>query len=53
MNAKNALPKDSDLASVDKALKRAAKKARELAVKTNTPFYVFEDVKVVDFTKRK
>jgi len=53
MNAKKALPKDSDLANVDKALKRAARKARELAAKTNTPFYVFEDGKVVDLTKRK
>ena len=53
MNAKKALPKDSDLANVDKALKRAAKKERELATKTNTPFYVFEDGKVVDLTKRK
>jgi capsule polysaccharide export protein KpsC/LpsZ len=53
MIAKKALPKDSDLANVDKALKRAAKKARELAVKTHTPFYVFEDGKVVDLTKRK
>ncbi len=52
MKTKKALPKDSDLLGVDKALKRAARKARELAVKTGTPLYVFEGGKVVDITKR-
>ena len=53
MSTKKAVPKDSDLAGVDKALRRAGRKARELAVKTRTPLYVFENGKVVDLTKQK
>lgn len=53
MRTKKTLPEDSDLAGVDKALRRAAKKAKELAVKTLTPLYVFENGKVVDLTKQK
>jgi len=53
MRAKKVLPKDSDLAGVDKALRRAARKAKKLAVKTHTPLYVFENGKVVDLTKQK
>lgn len=53
MSTKKALPKDSDLAGVDKALRRAGKKARELATQTHTPLYVFENGKVVDLTKQK
>ena len=51
MNRRKALPKDSDIAGVDKALRRAARKARELAIRTHTPLYVFEDGKVVDLMK--
>ena len=53
MRTKKTLPKDSDLAGVDKALRRAARKAKELAVKTQTPLYVFENGKVVDLTRQK
>jgi len=53
MKTKKVLAKDSDLAGVDKALRRAARKAKELAVKTHTPLYVFENGKVVDLTKQK
>jgi len=52
MKTTRALPRDSDLAGAGKALKRAAKTARELSQKTNTPFYVYEDGKVVDALKR-
>ena len=52
MKTKKALPKDSDLMGVDKALRRAARKARELALKTRTPLYVFEGGKIIDVTKR-
>lgn len=34
------------------ALRRAAKKAIELAVRTNTPAYVMENGKIVDIAKR-
>lgn len=53
MKTRKALPKDSDLMGVDRALRRAAKKARELAVRTRTPLYVFEGGKVVDVMKRR
>lgn len=53
MRTKKALPKDSDLAGVSKALRRAAKKAKELAVRTHTPLYVFENGKIVNLTKQK
>lgn len=52
MKTKKAFPKDSDLRGADAALKRAAKKARELAVRTRTPLYVYEDGKIIDALKR-
>jgi len=51
MKSKRTLPQDSDLAGAGKALKRAAKKARELSQKTNTPFYVYEGGKIVNVLK--
>lgn len=53
MNAKKALPKDADLANVGKALKRAAKTARSLARKTDTPCYVLKDGKIVNVAERR
>ncbi len=53
MRTKKSLPKDSDLAGVGKALRRAARKARDLAVRTRTPLYVFENGKVVNLVKQK
>ena len=52
MKTKRTLPRDADLAGVGKALKRAAKNARELSQKTNTPFYVYEDGKIINMMKR-
>jgi diaminopimelate decarboxylase len=52
MKTKKTLPRDIDLAGVDKALKRAARTARELSKKTNTPFYIYEGGKIVDVLKR-
>ena len=52
MKTKKVLPKDSDLKGADAALKRAAKKARELAVPTRTPLYVYEDGNIIDALKR-
>ena len=45
------LEKDSELAGIDNALRRAAKKALELAIQTGTPCCVFENGKIVDLTK--
>ncbi len=53
MSGKKASPKDSDLASVEKALKRAAKTARSLARKTHTPCYVVKDGKIVNVAERQ
>jgi len=36
-----------------RALRRAAKKALELGIKTGTPVYVMENGKIVDLTKKK
>ncbi len=52
MKKKGADPRDFDLRGVDRALRRAARTAKELAVRTRTPFFVFEDGKVVDAMKR-
>ncbi len=40
--------KDPDLRYVGRALRRAAAKARALALETGTPFYVWEGGRVVD-----
>ena len=53
MSGKKPLPKDSDLANVEKALKRAAKTARELAKQTHTPCYVVKDGKIVNVAERE
>ena len=40
--------KGIDVARVDSAMKRAAKRAREIAKQTHTPLIVFENGKVVE-----
>jgi hypothetical protein len=52
VKTKRILPKDVDLIGAGKALKRAARKARELSQRTHTPLYIYEDGKVVDALKR-
>jgi predicted GNAT family acetyltransferase len=52
MIIKKTLPKDADLANVEKALKRAAKTARSLAEKTQTPCYVVKDGKIINVAER-
>ncbi len=44
--------KDPDLAGIDAALRRAAKRALQIGLETGTPVYVLEDGKIVDLTKR-
>lgn len=53
MATKKPLSFDSDLAGIDKALRRAAKSALALARQTKTPCYVFKDGKIVDIAIRK
>lgn len=41
----------SETADISRALRRAARKALELGIKTGTPVYVIRDNKIVDLTK--
>lgn len=45
-------PEDADIAGSDAALRRAAKQALQIGLKTGTPVYVLEGGKIVDLTKR-
>jgi len=48
MNRRRLASIDRDLAGALPALKRAAAAARRLSIETGTPFYVFENGRVVD-----
>jgi hypothetical protein len=48
MNHSNSNLRDPDLLKVGAALLRAALKARELALQTSTPCYVWQDGKIVN-----
>jgi hypothetical protein len=50
-SAKHVLVRDSDLAKVGPALKRAAAQAKRLALQKGTPFYVWKGGRVVDLNK--
>jgi hypothetical protein len=52
MPKKPAGSKDLDLAGIDAALRRAAKRALQIGLETGTPVYVLEDGKIVDLTRR-
>jgi len=43
---------DPDLAGIDAAFRRAAKRALQIGLETGTPVYVLENGKIVDLTKR-
>ena len=42
--------KDPDILAADAALRRAARRARELGRKTGTPVYVLRNGRIVDLT---
>ena len=46
--SKQAPAKARDIVGALPALRRAAKAARELAIRTGTPFYVWKDGKIVN-----
>ena len=48
MKSKRLASMDRDLAGALPALRRAAAAARRLSIETGTPFYVFENGRVVD-----
>jgi hypothetical protein len=43
--------KDSDIRAAEVALRRAARRAREIGRKTDTPVYVLKNGRIVDLTK--
>lgn len=45
--------KSEETADISRALRRAARKALELGIKTGTPVYVIKNNKIVDLTKDK
>ena len=47
MNKKTHTIQDPDLAQVEKALRRAAKRARKIAQQTGTPLVIYRDGRVV------
>ena len=50
--AKKTKPTSPDLLGAEQAIKRAAQRAREIAIQTNTPCIVRQDGKLVDVTKQ-
>jgi len=43
--------KDPDILAADAALRRAARRAREIGRKTGTPVYALKNGRIVDLTK--
>lgn len=43
--------KDPDILAADAALRRAARRAREIGRKTGTPVYVLKNGRIVDLTR--
>ncbi|MBK9614511.1 MAG: hypothetical protein IPO35_02985 [Uliginosibacterium sp.] len=52
MSPDKRLPTDPDLLGSMQAMKRAARRAREIAEATNAPCYVMQDGKIVDIAKK-
>ena len=52
MKTKRVSVSDSDLAGVGQALKRAAARAKRLAVQSGTPLYVWKAGRVVDLNEQ-
>lgn len=50
--AKKTRPTSPDLLGAEQAIKRAARRAREIAIQTNTPCIVRKDGKLVDIAKQ-
>ena len=53
MNRKPKMTENAEFADIDAALKRAAKAAHQLARKTKTPCYIWQDGQVVDISGLK
>ena len=46
------ISKDPDIIASEKALRRAARRALQLGLRTGTPVYVIKKGKIVDLTKQ-
>jgi len=53
MKQQTAGSKDKDIRSSEKALRRAARRARDLGARTGTPVYVLQDRQLIDLTRRE
>lgn len=53
MKQQTAGSKDKDIRASGKALRRAARRARELGARTGTPVYVLQDRQLIDLTRRE
>ena len=53
MSRRSTLQEDTELAGIEAALRRAARRARELGERTGTPVYVLRDGKIVDLTSER
>jgi hypothetical protein len=53
MKQQTAGSKDKDIRASGKALRRAARRARELGARTGTPVYVLENRQVINITRRE
>lgn len=53
MSIQSAAHEDRDMEGVEAALRRAARRARELGEQTGTPVYVLRDGEIVDLTAGK
>jgi hypothetical protein len=53
MIKKNMTSKDPDILSTMKALRRAAKRALQIGIETDTPVYVLKRGKIVDIAAQK
>jgi hypothetical protein len=53
MKRQTLVSKDPDILASAKALRRAARRALELGLRTGTPVYVLQDGKIIDLTKQR
>lgn len=53
MSRRSTLQEDTEIAGIEAALWRAARRARELGERTGTPVYVLRDGKIVDLTSER
>jgi protein-disulfide isomerase len=53
MSRQTAGSKDPDIRASEKALRRAAQRARNIGVQTGTPVYVVQDGQIIDLTRPK